>query len=264
MPILTDFHNHIIESSAYEMARAGQEKGLHRIGLSEHIFQMAEARSLLAHLELEGPITTLPSYCREVGEVAERLQFDIRLGLEVDFIPEKNEALQSLLQGYHWDFLIGSVHEVDGIQFEQIDIRDREKGEKIWRRYCQLLCNAVACGSFDVISHPLRMRVKNPYLPAALDKELELLAAEAARYNVALELNGFDVLTYPELVRRLVAICAVHKTPISIGSDAHTPQKVAQAHQQTEAILREIGIETVRTWKQRKVEAYALSATPLC
>lgn len=258
MSIFTDCHNHIVESSAYEMARAGQEKGLYCLGLSEHVFQMEEARSLLAHLDLEGPIMTLPSYCREVSKVAERLQFDIRLGLEVDFIPEKNEALLSLLQGYHWDFLIGSVHEVDGLPFEQVDMRDRETGEKIWLRYCQLLCNAVTCGAFDVIGHPLRMRVKNPHLPATLDKELESIAVEAARYDVALELNGFDVLTYPQLVRRFVAICAVHRTPISIGSDAHTPPKVAQAHRQTEVILHEAGIETVRIWKQRKAEVYVL------
>jgi hypothetical protein len=40
----------------------------------------------------------------------------------------------------------------------------------------------------------------NKHLPPTVDKELEKLAAFAASHNVALELNGYDILHYPELV----------------------------------------------------------------
>lgn len=58
------------------------------------------------------------------------------------------------------------------------------------------------------------MRIGNPHLPPTFDEELERLAAEATRCNVALELNGYDTLTYPSLVQRLARACALHKTPM--------------------------------------------------
>jgi histidinol phosphatase-like PHP family hydrolase len=89
-----------------------------------------------------------------------------------------------------------------------------------------------------------------------LDEEMEKLAAEAAACNVALELNGYDMLHYPALVRRLARACAFHQTPISVGSDAHQPADVAWAHTQTAALLREVGISRVRVWKQGIIEEY--------
>ena len=111
-------------------------------------------------------------------------------------------------------------------------------------------------GHFSLVSHPVRMRVNNPYFPPTFDEELEQLAAEATRNDVALEINGYDMLHYHSLVRRLAKACILHRTPISVGSDAHNPKGIAQAHQQTENMLREVGITKIRLWKQMKAEEY--------
>jgi histidinol-phosphatase (PHP family) len=258
MTIDTDFHSHVSRSSAREMARSAQAKGVRVLGLSEHIFQMSETRSILGHLGPEGPLLTFPAYIEAVHAAAQGLRAEVRLGMEVDFIPGKNEAIQTFLQGYDWDFLIGSVHEIDGVQVEINKKRDREEGEALWFRYFELLREAVSSGYFSLVSHPVRMRAENPYLPPQLDQELERLAAEATRCDVALEINGFDVLTYPSLVRRLAQACLLHRTPVSIGSDAHNPRQIVRGHTQSEAILREVGIKRVRIWKQRAVEEYSL------
>ncbi|MDQ6645058.1 MAG: PHP domain-containing protein, partial [Chloroflexota bacterium] len=241
-------------------AMAAQEKGLHVLGLSEHIFEMGEARPILEHMPLEGPLLTFPEYIEAVHAVGQLVSVDVRLGMEVDFIPGKNKAIQAHLAGHPWDFLIGSVHEIDGLQFEHVKNWDRAEGERLWLRYFELLRQAVGSGYFNLVSHPVRMRVKNPYLPPQLDEELEHLAAEAAQHDVALEINGYDVLNYPSLVQRLARACALHKTAVSVGSDAHYPLKVAQAHAQSEAILQEVGITKVRIWQQRAVEERNITA----
>jgi histidinol-phosphatase (PHP family) len=258
MTLDTDFHSHVSRSSAYSMALAAKERGLRVLGLSEHIFQMQESRAPLEHMALEGPIMSLSTYIEAVQAAADKTSFDVRLGLEVDFIPEKDTQISTSIQGYAWDFLIGSVHEVDGELYERDYKMTREHGEALWIRYFQLLRAAVSSGHFQVVSHPVRMRYNNPYFPSIFDEELEHLAAEATRCDVALELNGFDILTYPNVVRRLARACALHRTPISVGSDAHFPKHVAQAHKQTEAILRETEIRKVRIWKQRVVEEYTV------
>jgi histidinol-phosphatase (PHP family) len=256
MPIDTDFHSHVSRSSAREMAQSAQEKGLRVLGLSEHDFQMSEARSTLEHLSLEGPLLTFPTYIEEVRTAQQDLRLEVRLGMEVDFIPGKNEVIQAFLQSYTWDFLIGSVHEVDGLLYERDNKWGREEGEALWLRYFELLREAVNSRYFSLVSHPVRMRSSNPFIPSTLDEELEHLAAEATRCDVALEINGYDVLANPGLVRRLARACALHQTPISVGSDAHNPRQIAQAHPQTEAILREAGITNVRIWQHRVAEEY--------
>ncbi len=258
MTIDTDFHSHVAPSSALEMVQAAQSKGLRVLGVSEHVFQMSEVRPELEHLPEEGPLLTFAMYAEQVYEAAQDLQFDARLGLEVDFIAGKNELIQSFVQARDRDYLIGSVHEINGKIFEVDRKLSREEGEALWLHYFELLRGAVSSGYFQVVSHPVRMRVGNPHLPATFDDELERLAAEAARCDVALELNGYDVLHYPSLVRRLARACMLQHTPVSVGSDAHYPREVAGAHRQTEIIVREVGINRIRTWKRRVAEEYCV------
>lgn len=259
MTIDTDFHCHVSRTSAREMVEEAEARDLRVLGISEHDFQMLEARATLPHLGPEGPLLTFDGYIESVYEAASRSPIAVRLGMEVDFIPGKNEAIQTLLRPYPWDFLIGSIHEVDGVQFEHTGELTREGGKARWMRYYALLREAVTSGFFDVVSHPVRMRAKNPHIPLTLDDELEQLAAEAARCNVALEINGYDTLRYPELVRRLARACALQRTPVSVSSDAHRPHRLAQAHQQSEEILREVGITQVRIWNQRVAEDYSIA-----
>lgn len=257
MGIDTDFHSHIVRSSAGQMVQKAREKHLRVLGFSEHVFQMTEARPLLPHMPQEGPFLTLDDYFARIRQAAEQGELDVRIGLEVDFVPDKNAEIQQTIQGRTWDFLIGSVHQVDGVLFEERLKRSQEEGEALWLRYFELLREAVSSGIFSLVSHPVRMREANPFLPPHLNEELERLAAEATRHDVALEINGYDVLTYPSLVKRLARACAVQKTPISVGSDAHDPRGVAQGHALSEEILREAGITRVRIWKNMVAEEYS-------
>ncbi|GCE09425.1 PHP domain-containing protein [Dictyobacter aurantiacus] len=259
MRIISDFHNHISYTSAQAMVRSAHQRGLKICGISEHISQTVEGRPVLAHMPQEGVIMPMEEYRQQVLEAARLEHIDVRLGLEVDFYPGKNEEIQASLSGYTWDFLIGSIHDVDALHYDRVkEDFGREKGEALWLRYFELLREAVSSGFFQVVSHPVRMRTTNPYLPPTFDQELERLAAEATHCNVALELNGFDVLTYPDVVRRLMRACALQGTAISCGSDAHYPEEVGQAHTKFEDILREADIRQVRIWKQQQLEEYTI------
>jgi histidinol-phosphatase (PHP family) len=258
MVLDSDFHAHVSKSSALAMAQAAQARGLKVLGLSEHIFQMSDAREPLMHMPLEGPMLSLKTYSEAVRAAAEETQLDVRIGLEVDFIPQEQQSILAPLQSYPWDFLIGSVHQVEGVLFEAKEHFSQEEGEYFWKRYFSLLRDAVNSKAFSLVSHPVRMRAMNPYIPQDIDDELEQLAAEATRQDVALEINGFDLLTYPTLVRRLAKACALHNTPLSVGSDAHNPSQIARVHVQSEALMRKSGIKKVRIWKQRNPEEYNL------
>src|SRR5438034_9363854 len=98
MSITTDFHSHVSYTSALEVGRAAKEKGLQVLGISEHIYQLYECRAELEHLTAEGPLLHIADYIQQIREAAHILSFDVRLGLEVDFIPGKNETIQLSIQ----------------------------------------------------------------------------------------------------------------------------------------------------------------------
>ena len=259
MFLISDLHNHVSFTSASEMVRAAKSSGLRIFGLSEHISQLTEARPILEHMPQEGPFQTFAEYRAQVLSAAQAEGLDVRLGLEVDYYPGKNEAIQAALLPYSWDFLIGSIHDVDALHYDRYeDDFGKERGEALWLRYFELLREAVKSGFFQVISHPVRMYKTNHYLPPTFDAELERLAAEATAYDVALEINGFDVITYPHMVRRVMQACAAQHTPISYGSDAHFPKEVGVPVQAAADILRAAGITQLRTWKNQQVEEYTL------
>jgi histidinol-phosphatase (PHP family) len=259
MPVSTDFHNHISYTSATAMIQAAKQRGLRVFGLSEHVFQISEIDPVLAHLPREGRIMPMESYRAEILEAAEKEQFDVRLGLEVDFDPERNDAIQAPLRKYAWDYLIGSVHDVDELHFDRMkEDPGRERGEALWLRYFELLREAVTSGYFQVVSHPVRMYLTNQYLPATFDQELERLAAEATRCDVALEINGSDILNYGHIVRRVMRACVLQNTPVHYGSDAHYPKEIGQADDEANVILREAGIQKIRIWKNQQPEEIQL------
>ena len=47
----------------------------------------------------------LDAYCAFVRE-----QTDLRLGIEADFVPGREDRMAKLLEAREWDYVIGSVH----------------------------------------------------------------------------------------------------------------------------------------------------------
>jgi histidinol-phosphatase (PHP family) len=248
----SDFHIHLSRSSLEAMVQAAQRKGVYVLGICEHLGQMSEGRSLAGHLAQEGPLLSFAEYLSMIDaqKSLSKGQIDLRVGLEVDFLPDRQKTIEECVRPYQWDFLIGSVHELSvGDLIDGVSPHSPQEGQERWKRYFHLLRLAATSGFFDIIGHPLRMRANNPHVPLHLDEELDNLAVCAALADVALELNGHDIQLWPEGVRALIRACARYQTPVSLGSDASVPQDIARGHAWCVKELTKAGIRTLRTWK---------------
>ena len=71
------------------------------------------------------------------------LPIEVRFGLEVCYTPEAEPFLRDILSQYPYDFLVGSVHSVDGILYDMPFSRellwDRYPADGIYRRYYELI-----------------------------------------------------------------------------------------------------------------------------
>ena len=140
--------------------------------------------------QTERCVSDLDAYVEAVLE-AKRRGLPVKLGLEVDWWPPHNERLAEILAPYPWDYLLGSVHWVDGLAV------DCEPGvwaectvEEAWRRYFHELGEAAQSSLFDVLSHPDLAKIFGLRPEPHVVEELHAgLADSAARAGVAIEVS---------------------------------------------------------------------------
>ena len=128
--MIVDYHMHLRESSGgqpnrdytasrveeyVEQARAA---GVDEVGLTEHVYRFRQTESLWEIPWMsERSVDDLDAYVGAVEE-AKAQGLPVKLGLEVDYFPGTEVALAELLAQYEWDYLLGSVHFVDGFAIE--------------------------------------------------------------------------------------------------------------------------------------------------
>src|SRR5205085_10994237 len=94
----------------------------------------------------------LDAYCGAIL-AAKRQGLPVKLGLELDWVGPKQERLAELLEPYPWDYLLGSVHWLDGEAIDESPgIWATHSVENVWRRYFDAL---VELAPFvDALAHP--------------------------------------------------------------------------------------------------------------
>ena len=96
----------------------------------------------------------LDDYCDAVLE-AKRQGLPVKLGLEVDYVGEQQARLAELLEPYPFDYLLGSVHWLDGMAVDMSpgvwEVMTVDEG---WQRYIDALCELAVSQTVHVLAHP--------------------------------------------------------------------------------------------------------------
>ena len=246
-----DYHTHICESTIDEMLASAVEKGVREYGISEHIFMLDEGHPIFPLIPKEGIPFSRELYVVTCRKRSRDTRISVRLGLEVDYVPGTEALVADVLAGVEWDYLIGSIHEIDGLDMFEHTPADVDEGQRLWRRYYELSVAAIESGAFDILSHPVRNMVRNSFVPEDVGDLLDAVATAAARNGVALELNGEDTRLWPEMVTALAEACGRAGCAVSLGSDAHRPESVAQSLQMASFIAAEAGVPGVVSFQRR-------------
>ena len=173
---------------------------------------------------------------------------DLRLGIEADFIPGREEHVANLLEGRDFDYVVGSVHFIrrgkDADDFVAVDMDDYgawQSGlspEEIWRRYFEALGEAARSGLFDILAHPDLVKVFGAARPAPgsdLRRYYELAIPGIADSGVAVEVSTAGLRKpageiYP--APAFLEMCVEAGASVSLSSDAHSPQDLGAGYEQ--------------------------------
>jgi histidinol-phosphatase (PHP family) len=170
--LLTDYHLHLrpdadgtaparyfTEENYGRYREAASGRGIEELGVAEHVHRFRHALEVWTH----------PFWKRwAVDDLDEYVEFvrghtDLRLGIEADFVPGREDRMASLLDEHEWDYVVGSVH---FIRDDAVDMRGewdiwRTVGEpeRVWTLYFEALGEAARTGMFDILAHPDLVKV---------------------------------------------------------------------------------------------------------
>jgi len=256
--VIVDYHMHLrapdesLDHSVEAVERfveAAAERGVDEIGFTEHVYYFEETRSLWSvpyHVErCRYPIERYVS-----SVVAAKGQgLPVKLGLEVDYVPGREEETRDLLAPYPWDYLIGSIHFVDGHGIDGEPSLVASVGvEEAWRRYYETLAGAAQSGLFDTLGHPDLVKMYGEEIAwdwGAVADSLDGVCLEVSSAG----LHKRHGKLYPNA--DLLTETNERGVPITLACDAHVPENVGRDLDRAIEHARAAGYETVTVFEGR-------------
>lgn len=261
--MLLDYHWHTkrcghARDEMKDYILAARVRGLKEVGFADHIYLYwlpPEKRDPgLAMAEKE-----MPEYIAEINRLQrEYPDMKIRIGLEVDYIPGWEAEVSKILKKLPLDYVLGSVHYIDDWGFDNPDLLaeyDKRDIEATYRQYFKLVQQAAASGLFDVIAHADLIK-KFGYRPRSkLARLYEQTARIFKEADVCVEINtaGLRVPAqeiYPSA--EFLNYCLKYEVPVTLGSDAHTPEQAGYGLEQALKLIKAIGYKDVAMFSSRK------------
>lgn len=269
-PILWDCHLHSSFSAdsqtpLSQMARRAAELGLAGICVTEHLDPDYPKTPENLTFSLD-----LPAYRKVLTNLKEeyRGRLSIRFGIELGLQPHLSGRFHTLLAETGFDFVIGSSHIVHGFDPYYPDFFRGRAEKDCYREYFQsILENLQAFDKMDVYGHldyvvRYGPRKNQDYRFADHRDILEEILRTLVSKGIGLELNtgGYhyglgqpnpcqEILTrYRELGGELV----------TVGADAHAPDKIAFAFDKAAEVLRLCGFDYYCVFENRKPVFYKL------
>jgi len=267
--VLSDLHVHLrpdeegtpageylTTANADRYRAAATERGIDELGVSEHVYRFTQSLDVWQHeLWLETAHDDLDAYCSFVRE-----QTDLRLGIEADFIPGREERMRDLVDERDFDYVIGSIHFLGdhALDYDRFDVwTTGESADRVWRRYFEWLGEAAMSGIFDVLAHPDLVKHwgrERPWPERDPRYYYEIAMEGIAESGIAVELSTAGLRKpvgelYP--ARAFLEMVVDAGNPIALSSDAHTPEQLGFAYDQALELLTDLGVSELCRFDRR-------------
>lgn len=265
---LMDLHSHTTrcghaKGSMAQYIERAQALGLANFGFSDHSHWMLHPygpRYAMRAEELDDYVADVRAMQAEYDRDGAR-PFHVRLGMEMDFLPSRLGVAREVQRRYAWDYIIGSVHNIGCELLQQPETYELWDIEDICELYFHQVGRMVRERFCDVIAH-LDLPKKMGQRPVGgLLGYIEPLIPEIKKSGMAVEINtsGRDVPAREFLPGwDVVEALAAAGVPLTLSSDAHTPQQVGRHFADAVAGLNRAGVKELVYFEGRQPVAVPL------
>ena len=251
-----DYHVHSTYSDGSfleGMVAAAEAAGLDGVGIADHCSvipdETAERRKRLLGFNLD---TTYARRREAIAVARERVDVPVFDAVEMDYHPDHEAAIEDFLSEAGFDYAIGSVHDLEGINVHARSyFADRSEAERrdLVDRYFEKLVALVDSELFEIAAHPDLVE-RNPHLRGfATADHYGRVAAAFERSRTVPEVNAGRLLDdYGEFHPAPAFLDALvdHGVGVTVGTDSHEPEAIAPRVREIEAELDRRGLEPVR------------------
>jgi histidinol-phosphatase (PHP family) len=253
--VIVDYHMHLRDpderiahtvDAVEPFVETAAGRGVDEIGFTEHVYYFRQTRAIWdVPYQSERCVYDLDAYVEAVVE-AKRRGLPVKLGLEVDYVGERQAELAAILEPYPWDYLLGSVHWLDGLAVDsspEWGVWAEWTVDEVWRRYFEALAELASSGHVDVLAHP-DLAKKFGQRPGRIEyPRLEGVALEIS--TAGLHKPVGELYPDPELLQAT-------GLPVTLASDSHVPGHVGRDFELAVELARAAGYETVTVFAERR------------
>jgi len=211
-------------------------------------------------------ILDVDAYFKEMQELQLKYQeqIDINIGVELGLQTQLAKRHHRYVNDYPFDFIIGSLHIVDGQDPYYPEVFVGKEDARVYRSYLeQLLDNLKAFSEFQVVGHiDYVVRYGNhkaeqySYQKYAdvIDEILKTIIAN----DLGIEVNTAGIKAglgfpnpHPDVISRYRELGG---EIITLGSDAHVPEYIGYEFDKMKALLKSLGFDYITQFKNKKPE----------
>ncbi len=246
---MIDYHLHVIAhgdrpmtvENIIEYLEVAKSRGLRQMGITEHDRYLDEI-DLAAFQE-----------AREMYQDVE-----LRLGIEIDFVPGAEERMDRDGSALPYDYVIGSVHRVTGEEIdhpEHREIYEKMETYELYEAYYKNVREAALSGRFEILGHPDLIKIFRTFPDRDITPMLEETADAIAESGVVVDVNAAGLRkpigeVYPS--RQFLEMFHRRGVPIVLSSDAHAADQVAMGYEKSMKLVHDVGYREVVTFKDRE------------
>ncbi|MBP3722246.1 MAG: histidinol-phosphatase [Selenomonadaceae bacterium] len=245
----TDYHMHF-EYGDYDenwvkgFFDAAKARGVEELGITEHSHTFPEFEELYYEdLILDDSFIgkfqkswlkknkfkhIIKDYFDFMAKLKEK--YPVKIGIEVCNF-QNQDKVKKILENYDFDYVIGSVHFLDGWAYDSSEIKsewDRRDLRDIYEIYTKEVENLAASGLYDVLGHPFNIRLFK-YIPSFdVTPYLKRVAKALKNANMTADINTGTLYRYPiaeiSPYPDFMKIAKEENLTVMTSSDAHKPE----------------------------------------
>ena len=272
--MLTDYHVHLrpdedgstaaryfTQANVDRYREAAEERGIEELGAAEHVHRFVQSLDVWTHpWYRHWARDDLDEYCDFLRDSG------LRVGIEADYLPGREDRVANLLDGRPWDFVVGSIHfladeavDLHGERdWERWDVWRSADPEKVWAHYFDTLGEAARTGMFDILAHPDLVKVWGQGVPVPagdLRRFYERAMDGIAESDVAVEVSTAGLRKpaaeiYP--ARSFLEMCVEAGRPVALSSDAHRPEELGHEYERALELLNDLGVREIAVFEGRE------------
>lgn len=239
--------------------------GLQAIGISDHSPYFGE-KADQAFPKIAMAKSEFPVYVAEVLRLKQEYEgrIDVLLGVESDFFPDHAEIYRKMYEPYPFDYIIGSVHQSDGVSiFNKKRFKGLSEAEQVRQKemYYDLIAKSARSGMFQILGHIDAMKGFYPAFSGIQTEAVDTTLKIIGEAGMAIEVNTSGKTKdaggwYPsdDILERAL----FHGVEITFGSDAHDPERVGDEWELVAKRLKELGFDHWVYFKNKQQQTVPL------